>query len=125
MNPPLLIRFRNFAIHLKCIPNSSVSNVFFSKPYQLGPVTSFLVDRLPPLYLRMCFQKHHPTGGGHRWLRASTKEWLFGSVHNWELQNHWSWASWREANQKPSGYVVGDGDGGDDFVGCFFGGFMI
>ena len=72
---------------------------FFSKPYQLGPVTSFLVDRLPPLYLRMCFQKHHPTGGGHCWLRASTKEWLFGSVHNWELQNPWSWASWQEATK--------------------------
>lgn len=28
-----------------------------------------------------------------------TKEWQFGSVHNWELQNHWSWASWQEATK--------------------------
>lgn len=86
MNPhcPTVDSLQNPAIHRKwCMTNSSVSNVFFSKPYQLGPVTSLLVDRLPPLYLRMCFY-------------TSSNRW-------WSLQRNGCLAPYTTGNSKTIG----------------------
>ena len=71
----------------------------------------------------MCFQKH-PTGGGHRWLRASPRN---GCLAPYTTGNSKTIGAGRVGKRQPKTdrWVVGDGDGGDDFVGCFFGGFMI